>query len=452
MKLALIAMSGLRTYNPELAELGMTLPGFLERGKTIASLPSLGLLTLAGMTPDRFEVSYHEIQDIRQIAELPPCDVAAVSTFTAQVKEAYALAARYRTMGVRTVIGGLHATALPEEAAQHFDAVVAGEGEVVWADVLRDAEAGQLGGIYRSAGREWDLAQAPMPRFDLLEVERYNRLTAQTTRGCPWRCEFCASAILLTPRYKVKPVEKTIAEIRAIKQLWSHPFIEFADDNSFVNRRHAKTLLRALAEENVRWFTETDIAIADDAELLDLMRDSGCAQVLIGLESPTAAALDGLETRKNWKRQRLDSYREAIYRIQSRGIAVNGCFVLGLDGSTREDFAAVRNFVEESGLYEVQIAVLSAMPGTPLYARMRDEGRLIDPTGWERCTIFDVNVQPQNMSAEELQAGLITLGRELYGEETKRRRKRAFTQQWREGRKSALANRDPRETDAIARN
>jgi len=355
-------------------------------------------------------------------------------------------------MGVRTVIGGLHATALPEEAAQHFDAVVAGEGEVVWADVLRDAEAGQLGGIYRSAGREWDLAQAPMPRFDLLEVERYNRLTAQTTRGCPWRCEFCASSILLTPRYKVKPVEKTIAEIRAIKQLWSHPFIEFADDNSFVNRRHAKTLLRALAEENVRWFTETDIAIADDAELLDLMRDSGCAQVLIGLESPTAAALDGLETRKNWKRQRLDSYREAIYRIQSRGIAVNGCFVLGLDGSTREDFAAVRNFVEESGLYEVQIAVLSAMPGTPLYARMRDEGRLIDPTGWERCTIFDVNVQPQNMSAKELQAGLITLGRELYGEETKRRRKRAFTQQWREGRKSALANRDPRETDAIARN
>jgi len=355
-------------------------------------------------------------------------------------------------MGVRTVIGGLHATALPEEAAQHFDAVVAGEGEVVWADVLHDAEAGQLGGIYRSAGREWDLAQAPMPRFDLLEVERYNRLTAQTTRGCPWRCEFCASSILLTPRYKVKPVEKTIAEIRAIKQLWSYPFIEFADDNSFVNRRHAKTLLRALAEENVRWFTETDIAIADDAELLDLMRDSGCAQVLIGLESPTAAALDGLETRKNWKRQRLDSYREAIYRIQSRGIAVNGCFVLGLDGSTREDFAAVRNFVEESGLYEVQIAVLSAMPGTPLYARMRDEGRLIDPTGWERCTIFDVNVQPQNMSAKELQAGLITLGRELYGEETKRRRKRAFTQQWREGRKSALAKRDQRETDAIASN
>jgi radical SAM superfamily enzyme YgiQ (UPF0313 family) len=442
MKLALIAMSGLWTYNPELVELGMTLPGFLERGKAIASLPSLGLLTLAGMTPDRFEVSYHEIQDIRQVDELPPCDVAAVSTFTAQVKEAYSLAARYRAMGVRTLIGGLHATALPQEAARHFDAAVVGEGEIVWADILRDAEAGRLGGIYRSAGREWDLTQAPMPRFDLLDVERYNRLTVQTTRGCPWRCEFCASSILLTPRYKVKPVAKTISEIRTIKERWPHPFIEFADDNSFVNRRHAKNLLRALADENVRWFTETDIAIADGSELLDLMRDSGCAQVLIGLESPTASALDGLETRKNWKRQRLDGYREAIYRIQSRGIAVNGCFVLGLDDSTRQDVAVVRDFVEESGLYEVQIAVLSAMPGTPLYARMCDEGRLIDPTGWERCTIFDVNVRPQNMSVEELQAGLIALGKELYGEEAKQRRKRAFRQQWREGRKMAIANRD----------
>jgi radical SAM superfamily enzyme YgiQ (UPF0313 family) len=450
MKLALIAMSGLRTFNPELARLGMTLPGFVERGKAVAALPSLGLLTLAGMTPDRFDVSYHEIQDIREASELPACDVAAISTFTAQAKEAYELARRYRNLGVSTIIGGLHATALPEEAARHVDAVVAGEGEVVWADVLRDAEAGKLHGVYRAAGREWDLAQAPMPRFDLLEIERYNRITVQTTRGCPWRCEFCASSILLTSRFKVKPVDKVIAEIRAIKKLWPHAFIEFADDNSFVNRRYAKELLRALAAEDVRWFTETDIAIADDEELLDLMRDAGCAQVLIGLESPTAAALDGLETRRNWKRGRLETYKEAIYRIQSRGIAVNGCFVLGLDGSTVDDFAAVRRFVEESGQYEVQITVLTAMPGTPLYARMAAEGRLIDPTGWERCTVFDVNVRPQNMSAEELEQGLIALGRELYGDEAKRRRQRAFKRQWREGLRADRAKREGRESHAVA--
>jgi radical SAM superfamily enzyme YgiQ (UPF0313 family) len=452
MKLALIAMSGLRTFNPELARLGMTLPGFVERGKALASLPSLGLLTLAGMTPDRWDISYHEIQDIRLVNELPDCDLAAISTFTAQVKEAYALADRFRALGVPTVIGGLHATALPEEATQHCDAVVAGEGEVVWADVLRDFEAGRLHGIYRATGREWDLAQAPMPRFDLLDVERYNRITVQTSRGCPWRCEFCASSILLTSRFKVKPVEKVIAEVRAIQRLWPHSFIEFADDNSFVNRRHSKALLRALADEDIRWFTETDISIADDAELLDLMQAAGCAQVLIGLESPTAAALDGLETRKNWKRGRLDTYREAIFRIQSRGIAVNGCFVLGLDGSSIEDFAAVRQFVEASGLYEVQITVLTAMPGTPLYTRMAAEGRLIDPTGWERCTVFDVNIQPQNMSPEELESGLIALGRELYGEEAKRRRKSAFKHHWRQGLKSDIAKRERRETDALAAN
>jgi radical SAM superfamily enzyme YgiQ (UPF0313 family) len=449
MKLALIAMSGLRTFNPELAHLGMTLPGFVERGKALASLPSLGLLTLAGMTPDRWDISYHEIQDIRQVNELPECDLAAISAFTAQVKEAYVLADRFRALGIPTIIGGLHATALPQEAAQRCDAVVAGEGEVVWADVLRDFEAGRLRGVYRAIGREWDLAQAPMPRFDLLDVDRYNRITVQTSRGCPWRCEFCASSILLTSRFKVKPVEKVIAEVRTIKRLWPHPFIEFADDNSFVNRRHSKALLRALAEEDIRWFTETDISIADDEELLDLMHAAGCAQVLIGLESPTAAALDGLETRKNWKWDRLDTYREGIYRIQSRGIAVNGCFVLGLDGSTIEDFAAVRRFVEESGLYEVQLTVLTAMPGTPLYTRMAAEGRLIDPTGWERCTVFDVNVRPQNMSVEDLESGLIALGREFYGEEAKRRRKSAFKQQWREGLKSNIAKRERREPDAL---
>jgi radical SAM superfamily enzyme YgiQ (UPF0313 family) len=124
--------------------------------------------------------------------------------------------------------------------------------------------------------------------------------------------------------------------------------------------------------------------------------------------------------------------------------------VLGLDGSTVEDFAAVRRFVEESGLYEVQITVLTAMPGTPLYARMAAEGRLIDPTGWERCTVFDVNVRPQHMSAEQLEAGLIELGRELYGEEAKRQRQRAFKRQWREGLRSESAKRERRETYAIA--
>src|SRR5262245_33391465 len=136
VRIALIAMSGVRAHSEKLTRLGMTLPGFVERSRVIASLPSLSLLTLAGMPPDRFDVSYHEVADLDSLAELPDCDLAAISTFTAQVKDAYALAARFRERGVATVLGGLHATAMPAEAAREVDAVVVGEGELSWPAVL----------------------------------------------------------------------------------------------------------------------------------------------------------------------------------------------------------------------------------------------------------------------------------------------------------------------------
>jgi len=426
MHIAFIAMSGVRAANEELNRIGLTLPGFLERSKVIASLPSLSLLTLAGMTPDSFEVSYHEVADLRLLDELPPCDIAAIASFSAQIKDAYTLSDRYRALGVRTVLGGLHVTARPDEAAQHADAIVIGEGEIGWPELLEDLANGSLKPVYAPNGREFDLADAPMPRFDLLDMDRYNRITVQTQRGCPWRCEFCAASIRLTPMYKTKPVARVIAEIREIKRLWPRPFIEFADDNSFVNRRHSKELLRALAGENIRYFTETDISVADDPELLSLLRESGCAEVLIGLESPTAAGIDGVELRNNWKRGRFDQYRAAIERIQGHGVAVNGCFVLGLDGDGPDEFDAVADFVTESGLFDVQITVLTPFPGTPLYDRLLAEGRLLEPTAWERCSMFDVNFQPKHMSPETLQHELVELGRRLYTTDQRKARRNAF--------------------------
>src|SRR4030095_2446069 len=149
----------------------------------------------------------------------------------------------------------------------------------------------------------------------------------------------------------------------AIKSIWPHPFIEFADDNSFVHQAHAKTLLRELAKEGLRWFTESDIRVAEDEELLSLMRDSGCQQVLIGLESRRRASLEGVETNANWKARQRDRYLEAIARIQSHGITVNGCFILGLDNDTPEVFGEVLAFVRESGLYEVQVTFLTPFAG-----------------------------------------------------------------------------------------
>jgi radical SAM superfamily enzyme YgiQ (UPF0313 family) len=427
MKIGFIAMSGVRAHNEELTKLGLTLPGFVDRNRIIASLPSLGLLTLAGLTPKNFEVEYHEIADLKKLPGLPThFDLVAISTFTAQLKEAYRVADYYRVNGVRVVLGGITASSLPEEAREHCDSVVIGEGEPLWPEVLRDAEKGCLKPFYsQSPPGQFDLRDAPMPRFDLLDPAKYNRLTVQTSRGCPHHCEFCASSILLTPRYKVKPVEKVIAEIREIKKIWPRPFIEFADDNSFVHREHYKKLLRELARENVRWFSEADVRVAEDGELLGLMRDSGCQQVLIGLESPRGSSLEGVELKNNWKARQQDFYKSAIETIQSYGITVNGCFILGLDSHTPAVFDDVFRFVRESGLYEVQVTFLTAFPGTALYYRLRREGRILQDKAWELCTLFDINFQPKNMSVGELQHGFLDLVKRLYAaEETAERRAR----------------------------
>ncbi len=351
-------------------------------------------------------------------------DLVALSTFTAQFYEACEVADFYRAKRVPVVMGGITVSSLREQAKEHCDSVVVGEGELLWPEVLADFERGALKPFYATK-REFDFAAAPLPRFDLLAPQKYNRLTVQTSRGCPHRCEFCASSILLTPRYKLKPVEKVIAEIREIKKIWPKPFIEFADDNSFVHRGHYKKLLRELAGEKLRWFTEADIGVAEDDELLGLMRDSGCQQVLIGLESPRRPNLDGVELKSNWKARQQDHYKTAIAKIQSYGVTVNGCFILGLDGDAPGVFGDVLDFVRDAALYEVQITFQTAFPGTPLYARLKREGRILRDRAWELCTLFDINFQPKNMSLADLQSGFLKLARQLYsaGETRERRAK-----------------------------
>jgi len=418
MNIGLFAMSGIRVCDAELLRLGLTLPGFVERSKTIASLPSLGLLTLAGMTPPQHHIQYVEVPDVNLLTTLPTgLDLAAISSYSAQIDEAYALARRFTAAGVPSIIGGPHVTALPDEAAPYGASVVAGEGEPVWLLVLENAEQGRLQPRYRAAPDAFDLAAAPIPAFELLDISKYNRLTVQTSRGCPHHCEFCASSVVLTNQYKQKPVGKVLDEINRILTIWDRPFIEFADDNSFVNHAYWKELLTHLKGKGLKWFAETDLSVADDVELLDLMRETGCAQVLIGLESPTQAALQQVELRNDWKWKQFPRYKEAIRTIQTHGITVNGCFVIGLDGHTTDIFDQVFAFVKECELYEVQITVMTPFPGTPLYARLEDEKRLLEPRNWKKCTLFDINFTPANMSVQELHDRFKRLAVELYSEE-----------------------------------
>jgi radical SAM superfamily enzyme YgiQ (UPF0313 family) len=434
-RVGLIAVSGIRVVNERLVRLGVTLPGFVERARVIASMPSLGLLTLAAVTPERFDVAYLEAPSYEP-SLLPDFDVVAISSFTAKADVMYRIADHYRARGTTVVLGGLHCTLVPAEASAHADAVVVGEGERLWPRVLEDWERGALRPVYRNAGfRDVDLAHAPAPRYDLLEPDRYNRMPVQTARGCPLDCEFCAASKIFGG-YKLKPVANVVRDIRGIKKQWPQPFIELADDNTFVHKRHSRELVRAIAAEEVGWFTETDVSVADDPELLDLLAESGCRQLLIGFESPNAASLDGIEAR-NWKAERHDGYRRAIDAIQGRGVSVNGCFVVGLDNDTPAIFEEIERFVKSSSLMEVQVTVLTPFPGTALFARLRREGRLLRDRYWERCTLFDVNYVPKRMSVEELEAGLEYLMSALYSAGEHRRRRQLFAQRMHERRQAA---------------
>ncbi len=435
MKLGLIAMSGVRIENAALMARGLTLPGFVERSRVIASLPSLALLTLAGLTPEEVDLAYVEVPSLALVGGLPgEFDAVAISSYTAQIKDAYRLADRYRRAGTTVILGGLHVSARPEEAARHADAVLVGEAETLWPRLVRDLQQGLLRPVYDGRAESFDLAEAPMPRFDLLDVASYNRLTVQTQRGCPLSCAFCASSIRIAPRFKTKPVDKVIAEIRRIKSIWPDPFIELADDNTFASKAHGRRLAAALAKENVRWFTETDISVADDEDLLSMIRDAGCAQLLIGFEASDRQALDGLETKANWKAERADTYLDAIGRIQQKGISVNGCFVLGLDGQDAGSFERVATFVRESGLAEVQVTLATPFPGTPLYDQLAREGRLLAPDAWERSTLFDATFTPKGMTVAELESRFSDLIATLYSDEAVRMRQAGFRRQMRQAK------------------
>lgn len=426
MNIGLVSLSGVRVRTRELAELGVTLPGFVRRGRVIASLPSLGLLTVAALTPPGHRVSYVEYDALPPFSDLPDFDLVGISALTARIGSAYQLAAAYRARGARVVLGGLHASALPDEALDHVDSVVTGGAEGIWPCVVSDAASGRLQRMYCGAtSGVFSPSLYARPRFDLLDGRSYNRITIQTSRGCPRACEFCGASLRITSGFQQKPVERVIDELHEARRWFPEPFVEFADDNTFLDRRWSRDFLTALEREEIHWFTETDASVADDPTLCDRLAKAGCRQLLIGFESPQADALRDVDP-AGWKSRQAPRIRRVVDTLQGRGISVNGCFIVGLDHHTPDIFPTLHEFVRESGLAEVQYTVLTPFPGTPLRARLQREGRLLPGCGWERCTLFDVGFIPRRMSVGELEEGLRWLFRETYSSSSVRQRTRSF--------------------------
>jgi radical SAM superfamily enzyme YgiQ (UPF0313 family) len=423
---AFVPLTGFRVREEQMLELGMSLPGLRDRAAAVAQLPALGLLTLAGLTPEPWSCSYHDSPSANDglvdlVSETRP-DLVAVSALTASAEEAYRLGDALRQRGLRCALGGLHATACPEEAGEHFDAVVVGEGEPVWPELLADVRVQALKRVYRQA-QPFDLARAPLPRFDLLACRR-PRLTVQTQRGCPLACEFCGASRLLGA-FREKPIERLREELSTITSRLPQPVLELADDNTFAGSRDPRELFELLAEADARYFTEVDWRIGERPDILAGLAASGCVQVLVGIES-----LVFRHPGMGPKQVELARMMDAVRAIQEAGVAVLGCFIVGSDGETRESLDRLANFLTESPLADVQLTLETPFPGTALHRRLRKAGRLLPERGWSHYTLFDVTYQPDCLSVTELEAGFRELARAVFGAGPAARRRRIRLDTW----------------------
>jgi radical SAM superfamily enzyme YgiQ (UPF0313 family) len=421
-------LTGFRIGTDAVRELGMTLPGLQQRGEAIGRLPSLACLTLAGMLPEDWTCEYTPVdavtdEAIHAVVSARP-DLVAISALTASVEEAYRLSTRLRSEGLQTVFGGLHATACPEEALQHCDAVAVGEGEQVWAQIIDDTTRNNLQGIYRADPQRRSIAWAA-PRFDLLGSESPPRYTLQTQRGCPLACEFCGASRLLS-RFREKPLENIRSELKSLAALSPRLHLELADDNTFAGDRDRVALCDLLGEFDVRYFTECDWRIGERPELLSAMAASGCVQVLVGIES-LVFRYPGM----GQKQSELDRVMTAVDAIQSHGIVVNGCFIVGADGETQTSIDRLVDFLGECPLAEVQLTLQTPFPGTGLYRRLERAGRLLPDRGWSHYTLFDVTTTPDAMSVAELERGFRGALAAVYSPAAHRRRAAIRSAVWR---------------------
>ncbi len=375
--------------------------------------PHLSLPTLAAYTPAEAEVTiadekFHALPDGREY------DLIGITAMTPLAPKAYHIADRFRRLGVPVVMGGYHPTVLPDEALEHADSVCCGEAETIWPTLVADAMAGRLKATYRADAFPC-LEKAPLPRRDLLQVPRAKRFEhinvffLQTTRGCPFRCSFCAVSSVLGGKLRHRPVPEVEAEMESLgirrlergqKRDRFHNIVFFTDDNIVGHRSYAKDLLRMVATFNLKWVGQASTNVADDEEVLALLRDSGCMGLAVGFETLSQKNIRDVGKGVN----RTQEYLDRIRKIHAYGIGLAGNFIFGFDHDDRSTFAEVVRFVDTARLEGFYYSLLTPYPGTPLYDQMRAEGRLLQ-ADWSLYDTDHVVYRPRLMDAETLMAG-----------------------------------------------
>jgi len=309
------------------------------------------------------------------------------------------------------VMGGIHPTILPDEALGHADAVVVGEAEGVWPRVVSDAASGQLQRLYR-AGKKTDLTGLPRPRRDLFPRTEHRGsapiyVGVEASRGCPHDCEFCCSGQTMGQQYRVRPVQEVIAEIESLDS----PDFFFVDDALALNREVGKKLFTEMIPLQRLWMGQGTVSLAEDVELLKLMRRAGCRGLLLGFESVQKGTQHEVKKIKNLK---IDFY-EAMRRFHGEGFGILGSFIFGFDYENKDVFEQTFEFIIKSFLDCVQLRILTPLPGTRLYTRLLSEGRLFEPDWWLRGYPPDTLLfQPKSMTADDLLSGYARLNRQGY--------------------------------------
>lgn len=382
----------------------------------------LTLTTLAALVPSDLQVELQLIDEgIVDVPDALRADLVGLTVITGTAPRAYELSKRFRQQGITVVLGGPHVTLIPEDAAPHADAIVVGYAEDTWPQLLRDFAAGSLRARYDQSPK-LDLAGRPFPRRDLLPGDRFlTNNVFEATRGCVHDCDFCVVPTAWGRKPYQKPIEDVILDIR---QHGAHKLI-FVDLNLIADRDYAMRLFTALLELKVQWYGLATVLLGKDPPLMELAARSGCRGLLMGLESISPKNLRA--SRKGFNSP--ENYVELVKSLHEHGIALQGCFVFGLDHDESDVFMKTAEFSVEAKIDLPRFAIVTPFPNTPLYKRLSREGRILTHN-WELYDGQHVVFRPAHLTCDELQAGTEAAWKHAYSLRSIARRIRHSPAPW----------------------